>query len=143
MLICGEVPYLSTPFGGRSLSFFYRVGAKIFGNSVPAYGKMFIDVPAPSGLLPTNVYTALGNQYMDFGVLGIILFAIIAGCSFAIMYRYFITTNNKTMKIFYLLAIYTIVFQFFGEIFFAYLSMTLQDLFCAFLVAKRIRIQNK
>lgn len=140
MLICGEVPYLNTSFGGRTLSFFYRLSAKILGSSVPNYGKMFIDVPAPSGLLPTNVYTALGNQYMDFGVLGIVLFAIIAGCSFAIMYRYFIATNNKSMKIFYLLAIYTIVFQFFGEIFFAYLSMTLQDLFCSFVVAKRIRI---
>lgn len=140
MLINGEVPYFNTYFGGRTLSFFYRVGAKLFGNPIPSYGKMFIDVPSPTGLLPTNVYTALGNQFMDFGVLGIIFFGLFSGFVFAILYRYFITANNKTMKIFYLLVIYTIVFQFFGEIFFAFLSMTLQDLFCAFLVAKKIRI---
>lgn len=140
MLINGEIPYLNIAFGGRTLGFFYRVGAKIFGNSVPSYGHMFIDVQAPSGMLPTNVYTALGNQYMDFGVFGIIVFGIFAGCTFAILYKFFIDSDNKAMKIFYLLAIYTIVFQFFGEIFFAYLSMTLQDLFCSFLVAKRIRI---
>lgn len=140
MLINGEVPFLNTNFGGRTLSFFYRVGARLFGTPVPSYGKMFIDVPSPTGLLPTNVYTALGNQFMDFGILGIILFGVFAGIVFAILYRYFIKANSKTMKIFYLLVIYTIVFQFFGEIFFAYLSMTLQDLFCAFLVAKKIRI---
>ena len=140
MLITGEVPFLHSNFGGVPISLFSRVGARLFGTPVPSYGKMFIDVPSPTGLLPTNVYTALGNQFMDFGILGIILFGVFAGIVFAILYRYFIKANSKTMKIFYLLVIYTIVFQFFGEIFFAYLSMTLQDLFCAFLVAKKIRI---
>lgn len=140
MLINGEIPYLNTFFGGRTLSFFYRVSAKIAGTAVPDYGKMFIDVPSPRGSVPTNVYTALGNQYMDFGVLGIVFFAVFAGITFAILYRIFITSKSKTIKIFYVLSIYTIIFQFFGEIFFAYLSMTLQDLFCSLLVAKRIRI---
>ena len=140
MLINGEVPFINNPFGGRTLGFFYRLGAKLFGISLPNYGKGFVDVQAPSGILPTNVYTALGNQYMDFGILGVIFFGILAGCTFALLYHYFMKTDNEIIRIFYLLTIYTIVFHFFGELFFAYLSMTLQDLFAAFIVVKRIRI---
>lgn len=141
-LINGEIPYLSTPFGGRTLGFFYRVAAKLVGTPVPDYGKMFLDVDAPSGKVPTNVFTALGGHYMDYGFLGIIFFSILIGITFALIYRLAIFKNSLTAKIFYVLAVYCLVFQFFGELFFQFLSMTIQDIFCAYIVVHKMRLKN-
>ncbi len=141
-LINGEIPYLNTPFGGRTLSFFYRVSAKLFGTVLPNYGKMFLNVDAPSGKVPTNVFTALGNHYMDYGFLGIIFFSILIGITFALIYRKTVLSDSLTAKIFYVLVIYCLIFQFFGELFFQFLSMTIQDFICVYIVVHRMRLKN-
>ena len=139
MLINDFIPYETGPFGGRVLGFFYRLFSRLIGTPVPTYSKMFITIPAKVGRVPTNVYTCFGNTYMDFGAIGILMFGIFTAIIFSTSYKLSFYYNKVEFRIFYILIIYCLIFQFFGDFFFQFLSMPIQDFLCAILVVKMIK----
>lgn len=140
LLVQGEVPYVTTPVGGRTLGFFYRLLHKFsFNIALPEYDKMFIRVSAPSGTLPTNVYTAFGNSFMDWGFLGIVVYGILSAILFSIYYK---NLKKPVFLFLYLLTIYCLYFQFFGEFYFQFLSMGLQDIFAVIIILKKTNTVN-
>lgn len=141
MLVNYKIPFATEPFGSRTLYFFYRIAEKFFGLSLPIYDKMFIMVPANLGNVPTNVFTSFGNFFMDYGYFGCLIYAVIMAISFGYIYRKFVYSSNHDLQIVYALLIYCLVFQFFGDFFFQFLSMTLQDVLCAAIVVRKIKIR--
>lgn len=98
-------------------------------------------VPANLGNVPTNVFTSFGNFFMDYGYFGCLIYAVIMAISFGYIYRKFVYSSNHDLQIVYALLIYCLVFQFFGDFFFQFLSMTLQDVLCAAIVVRKIKIR--
>ena len=139
MLINDIVPYDIGPFGGRTLGFFYRVFVRLFGGTAPSYSKMFIGIPAKVGQVPTNVFTCFGSSYMDYGVFGLFIFGFFTALVFGSAYKKSFYLGKSEFIIFYILIIYCLIFQFFGDFFFQFLSVPLQDLLCSYLVVRTIR----
>ena len=132
-LISGDVEYTSGQFGARTLGFFYRFLGTFFDIKMPDYssGNMFIRVIGPTVLTPTNVYTAFGNYYMDFGKNGIIIYATAISLLFSILYK---NINKRKYFFVYALTIFCLVLNFFGDFCFQFLSMTIQDIIAVFVV---------
>ena len=143
-MINGLVPFPDRPIGSRSWGFFYRVASRLFGFALPpAEERYWVNIPAPSGQdVPTNVFTGLGNHYMDFGLIGIMMYGALFGIVLGLLYRGFAAKRDNPIKMVYILISYCIVFQFFGDELFGFMSMPLQDLIASFIVFKRLRIHE-
>lgn|GEM_PF-2781894 len=132
-LIHGKVPYPEGVFGERTLSFFYRFIGTFVDIKMPddSPGSLFITIQGPNVVVPTNVYTGLGNFFMDFGWKGIVFYSVAISSLFSILYK----NINKRMFLFvYMLLLFCLVFNFFGDFCFQFLSMTIQDFIAVFVV---------
>lgn len=143
MLINGKVNFGSFTGGSQTFVFFYRIASKFGLYTFPPTDKMFINIPAKQGYVPTNVYTGLSKSYMDFGDYGCIICGILLALCFATIYKMMIISKKRHYILFYLLTVYCLVFQFFGDLFFGFFSMILQDLLCAILVTKKIKLYER
>ncbi len=132
-LVSGEVEYTIGQFGARTLGFFYRFLGTFFDIKMPNYssGTMFISIMGPHVSTPTNVYTAFGNFYMDFGKNGIIVYAIAISLLFSLLYK---NINKRKYFFVYTLTIFCLVLNFFGDFCFQFLSMTIQDIIAVIVV---------
>lgn len=140
MLVNESFPYESTPFGGRTLGLFYKLLSIVGGVGMPKYDKMFVAIPAKKGFVPNNVFTCLGNYYMDYGVWGLFLYGVIIGLSFGLLYRSFRYSKKKEFKIAYMMLLFALIFQFFGDFFFQFLILIIQDIICAIIIARGIKV---
>lgn len=138
MLVSGDVPFNTSAFGSQTLGFFYRFFGKIFGTSIPEINQIHTTIPLSNGTTTANVFTSLGMYYVDFGYVGIIIYAILLAFIFSLFYKSGFVKGNKVFIVFYILEIYTLFTGFFGDVFFSYLSQPIQDLFWAFVVASPI-----
>lgn len=143
MLINGKINFGSFMGGSQTFVFFYRIAAKFGLYTFPPVDKMFVNIPARHGLVPTNVYTGLAKSYMDFGNCGCFICGIIMALFYATIYRLLVTSDKKQYILFYLLTIYCLVFQFFGDLFFGFFSMIIQDFLCTLIVSKKIKIYTR
>ena len=143
MLINGDVNFGLFTGGSQTFSFLYRIASKFGLYAFPETDKMFINIPAKHGYVPTNVYTGLAKSYMDFGNYGCIIYGILLGLFFASLYRMSISSHKCQYILFYLLTIYCLVFIFFGDLFFGFFSMILQDFLCAIIVSKKIKLYGR
>ncbi len=125
-------------FGTMTLGFMYRVLNKIGAmNIIPSTllnSEMWIEVP-----YMTNVYTMPGGFYIDFGIFGMIICGIIYGSIFGKIYSGTRYKNSLKSKLFYGLYLYCIVFQFFGDWFLGFFSVTIQYLFWIFIFTHRFK----
>lgn len=130
---------LDTGFwGGTSLSFVYRVFYK-FGliDIIPSTGEQqWIGVP-----YATNVYTLLGVYYIDFGVIGVIFCALLYGFIFGKLYLKMHFNKDLGSKLFYGFFIYVLIFQFFGDWFFGFFSVTVQYAFWIFILVHTFKFE--
>lgn len=143
MLINGKVDFGGMTNGIRTFIFPLRVFSKFTGWQLPVFDKMFINIPAKQGAVPTNVYTSLSNSYMDFGNFGCMIYGLLVALCFGTAYRMFAVSKKKEYTLFYLLIVYCIVFQFFGDLFFAFFSMVIQDFICAIIVVRKFKTGRK
>lgn len=137
LLLKGEINLETNMFGGGSLQFFYRVLERFGVCSVPELvyrSNNWVAVP-----VLTNVFTILGNYYTDFKVLGIILVAMIYGLIYGILYSKLSKGHSIFSRIFYALWYYCLIFQFFGDWFFGFFSVTLQSTFWLFILTHRFK----
>lgn len=140
LIFTGEIDLSWNKFGGGSLAFLYRFLVKLGITSSPYMvyrADGWVEVP-----YLTNVFTILGNYYVDFGIAGIIACGVIYGTIFGVLYSKIRVNNSIYSKIFYALWLYCLVFQFFGDWFFGYFSITLQSMFWLFLVTHRFKIYS-
>lgn len=138
LLINNKVNLSTNSFGGNSFSFFYRSLSKLTGRPLPESLSGFdgwVGVP-----YPTNVYTILGNYISDFKFWGIFLCAILYGSVFGFIYKQ-VKKRSVSYKIFFSIFLYCLVFQFFGDWFFAFFSTTLQYYLWSIFVTKKVRIK--
>lgn len=121
-------------FGGENtFRFIYAVLNKL-DPSIAAESTIqeFINVP-----YPTNVYTSLIQYYSDFGYLGILVFSLVNGCIYG--YVYSKINYNPALKIFYAYLTASLFLQFFIEMFWVTLSITIQVLILSYLLySKRV-----
>lgn len=123
-------------FGGTSLTFFYRLFSKLGFTQMHEIDKAARWCSVPYA---TNVYTIIGNYYVDFGIFGIIFFAIFYGFVFGSLYQKLRHKNDMFSKCFYSIWLYCLVFQFFGDWFVNFFSVTLQSYFWTFLCTHRFK----
>ena len=137
LILTGKINLETNMIGGGSLQFFYRVFEKLGICSAPVLvhrSNNWVSVP-----VLTNVFTILGNYYTDFRILGIIFAAMIYGLVYGILYSKLRNGAGIYSKIFYALWLYCLVFQFFGDWFFGFFSVTLQSAFWLFIVTHRFK----
>ena len=140
MLINNKVDFGNLSGGTRLFIFPLRVISRITGIPLPEFDKLFINIPFQDGYVPTNVYTALSGSIMDFGDIGCVLYGILLAIFFGFSYKLFGSSKRIEFILFYLLIVYCLVFQFFGDLFFTFFSMIVQDFICSFLVVNRIKL---
>jgi oligosaccharide repeat unit polymerase len=115
-------------FGSYTFRFFYAFGSNIgFDCDVSNNILKFVSVP-----VITNVYTVVFPYYIDFGIIGVIIFSFFQGTLFGILYKKAILGNDLYLVLFGALCT-SIIMQFIGEFFFSGLSTILQYLFFALL----------
>lgn len=132
---------LDTGFwGGLSLSFAYRVFYKL--GLIEVIPSTLIDEQKWIGVpYATNVYTLLGDYYIDFGVMGVIFCAFLYGVIFGKLYFNIRLINNTSSKLFYGIFIYVLIFQFFGDWFFGFFSVTVQYAFWIFILVHTFKFE--
>jgi oligosaccharide repeat unit polymerase len=135
LVVNGAVSYPNDFFGIHSFGFVYRVLQRIhIINEIKTPG-LWVQVP-----YLTNVYTLLGPYYMDFKIIGTFLCGIVYGSMWGFCYS-LTRRNSHYFTIIYGLYIYCLVFQFFGDWFFGFFSVTLQCIFYNYIINTRIRIK--
>lgn len=138
-VISGSKKLHSNYFGCWTLSFFYRFFNKLgLIDVLPTEllkSQKWIGVP-----YATNVYTMPGNFYIDYGFMGILLCALLYGGIFGKIYSRIRYKNSISNKIFYSLYLYCLVFQFFGDWFFSFFSVTLQTIFWLFFLTNKFKV---
>lgn len=127
-------------FGGWSLSFFYRLFNKIgLLEVIPSTlfrEEKWIGVP-----YATNVYTMPGYFFIDFGIIGIIVCAFLYGFVFGKLYLKMHFNEDLGSKLFYGFFIYVLIFQFFGDWFFGFFSVTVQYAFWIFILVHTFKFE--
>lgn len=134
MLILGDV---SLPHG-RTFSFLYKVLLKLFGINLISAGNGFdgwVFVP-----FRTNVYTALLPFYSDYGLVGVILFGTLEGFLWSFLYEH---RKHPWGKIVFIINIYILVFQFFSDMIFDFMSTIIQIIVCSYIFCRMGKIQKK
>lgn len=126
-------------FGGTSLPFFYRFFSKLGLTKMPE-----IDTAARWCGVPyaTNVYTLIGNYYIDFGIIGIIFCGFFYGIIFGSLYQKLKYKNDMFCKCFYSIWLYCLVFQFFGDWFVNFFSVTIQSYFWTFICTHKFKFYS-
>jgi oligosaccharide repeat unit polymerase len=137
LIFTGEIDLSWNMFGGGSLSFIYRFLTKL--GITPAPQMLYRTNGWVAVPYLTNVFTILGNYYMDFGILGLIALGVVYGTVFGVLYSKIRFNNSIYSRIFYALWLYCLVFQFFGDWFFGFFSVTLQSAFWLFVVTHRFK----
>lgn len=116
--------YFSESFGQTTFGFLYTVYQSLFGSiktsGVSSFGWYFVPYP-------TNVFTGMFGFYVDFGLNGIFFSALFFGW----FYGWLLNCSRKSFNflLLYCLLLSNLFMLFFGEIFFASFSLTLQYLF--------------
>lgn len=118
------VPASSHDFGGHVFRLFYAIMQR-FGVDVQPEEVIlpFVGVPEL-----TNTYTILYPFYIDYGLWGILIFSMLYGWVYGVLYKKAMT-GSKFAQILYAIALCFIVLQFIGEFFFTNLSQELQHIF--------------
>lgn len=105
--------YINSFHGEYTFRFFIPylqlLGLNIEGNPDPFNLHNWTNTP-----LPVNVYTSMFGCYIDFGYLGILLFSIIGGFFWGLLYK-FAKENYPIGKILYSIFFYILIFQFFND----------------------------
>lgn len=111
-------------FGQVTFSFFYTVFQILFGNIQQIGTSPFGWYNVP---YPTNVFTGIFGFYVDFGFIGIILASLFYGTFYGWLFNK--ARNNLNFLLLYSLILGNLFMLFFGEIFFASFSLTVQYVF--------------
>lgn len=136
MLLNGELTAKTMIPGERVFYFWFLLFAKFgFCNRPVDYKDMYL-VPVPGGESYTNVFTGMGPYYIDFGIVGIVIYALLCGVLFGYIYKKYKYSDSCFFEMLYVVLLYGLVFQYFGDMIFVYIITTITDVFVVFLVAK-------
>ena len=125
----GHAPINSGMVGGYVFRFFYVLLAALGSDQVPAaLIKEFVFVP-----LPTNVYTAMGNLFFDFGEIGVLLGAILYSIIFSTIY-YLALRGSALFRCIYAFIASFILFEFFDGFLFIGISQVIQVIFWLWII---------
>lgn len=116
--------------GSYNFNFFFKIFS-IFSNTETEIFGPWVNVP-----LPTNVFTVFAPSYIDFGIIGIVIFASLQGFVWGFIYH-FVKKEYLIFKIIYGTLLYYLGLQFFSDYFSYSFSVFLQySLLSIFLVIK-------
>ncbi|AEF83481.1 O-antigen polymerase [Leadbettera azotonutricia] len=138
-LINNKLQLKMNMIGGNSFAFLYRLFYKFnLIKSMPVIlwrSHNWTSVP-----YPTNVYTSLASFYIDFGIIGIFINGFVSASIFSFIYNFALKNKSRFFCIFYGLYVYNLIFQFFGEWFFGFFSITIQTFLFLCLVNIKFKI---
>lgn len=121
-------PFSAPSFGANTFRFFYAIGYPLGICEEPINTILpFVSVPEV-----VNTYTTLYPFYTDFGIIGIIVFAIIYGIGYGYLYKKAMT-GSKIGLIMYAIFLTFLFLEFIGEFIFTNMSMQIQYIFYALL----------
>lgn len=126
MVLNGEKEF--TP--GRTWRFFAAVGNRIGITKKYDSGESgWVNVP-----VPTNVYTVMFPYYVDFGYYGLVIFSLILGFGWGMLYNG-VKRKIPFFTILYCTFFHTLILQFFADYMVNYMSTIIQiNIFCAILL---------
>ena len=118
--------------GENSFRIYYAVRAGLDGGKTPVVDPIlpFEKVQIHHQTYHTNTYTALYPFYKDFGLAGVVGFALFLGLLFGYLFKSAEDGSLFALLIYAILA-GTIVMQFIGDTFFTVLSQNIQYLIAA------------
>lgn len=131
-VVQSKIPVINN-VGGYTFVFFNRLLSVVGLNLNTSIWGPWVNVP-----LPTNVFTVFAPYYIDFGIIGIIIFASIQGMFWGCIYN-FQKRNLLIFKIFYSVYIYSIFLQFFSDYFFYTFSVIIQYILFSILIVCKIK----
>lgn len=140
LILNNELTINSGAWGSSTFAFFYNVLDFLNISYDRNFAGGWVSVP-----LPTNVYTCLRSFYVDFGNIGIPIFASILGYIWGRLYK-FQKEGYTIFIIFFSSMFYSLFVQFFSDYFFGFFSVTLQNLFFSLFICyhfsfKRIKVR--
>ncbi|MFM5227629.1 O-antigen polymerase [Aeromonas veronii] len=117
-------------------SFYIFLNKFDLGYEIPPMLQSFVRTP-----YMTNIYTFLRPYYVDFGLLGIVVFSFSLGAILTCVYESAIRGNNQLLL---LLSVFSfpIVFSFFDEKFFTWTTQWFFIYILAHVITKRIKMVN-
>lgn len=110
VVISESLPLPRATFGGHVFRVFYAILAVIglHFEETGFYGP-WLYVP-----FPTNVFTVIAPYYVDFDVIGVVIFSIIVGIWYGYIYS-FVKRKNAFFTVYYAVLFYTLVMEFFSD----------------------------
>ncbi len=122
------VPDSAINFGEHVLRFFYAIGHPLGLCAEPVNVlSEFVYVPDMA-----NTYTILYPFYIDFGNVGVFIFSLFYGAFYGFLYKKS-QSGNKMLMIIYTIFFVLLMLEFFAELVFSNLSMTIQYVIFAIL----------
>lgn len=115
--------------GENTFRLYYAIKAKIDNGKTKPVNPIleFKRVEVGEYVFGSNTYTALYPYYKDFGITGVILFAILLGGIFGYLFKT-AEDGSECALVLYAILSGTIVMQFIGDTFFTVLSQNIQYL---------------
>ena len=136
MLLNGEILVSTAIPGERSFYFWFLLLSKMGFCNRPIDYKDMYTVPVPGGEAYTNVFTGMGPYFIDFGLIGVLVFALLSGILFGFVYKKYRCDSSPFFFITYLVLVYGLVFQYFGDMIFVYIVSTIIDIISIYIVMK-------
>lgn len=133
-IVKGDIGLPPWQFGGHVFILIYRI-LSVLTRGVIHSQTFSVWIYHP---VPTNVYTTLAPYYIDFGVLGIALFAFLQGIFWGVVYG-MQKSGYVYYKILYGLLLYSLLLQFFSDYFVYTLSVVVQYIIFTILLTGNIR----
>ncbi len=138
-LLCGELGYVTSGFGPRTLEYFHR----LFGITSYFVDPGYIRITTPNGFVTTNVFTGLGMYFLDFGFYGAVFSGVFLSFIYTYIYKKMVMTRNAAYAIFYVVNYPYLLFHVFGDLIIGSISITIQEFLSAVIITviyKKIRI---
>ncbi len=108
------VPKTAAHWGENALRFFYIVGHKLGLTNIEPVDALLPFVKVP---ISTNTYTVMYPFFVDFGYAGILIFAILLGGIYGMIFRV-VHDGNKLALVIYAYLMHIIVMQYAADLFF-------------------------
>lgn len=134
MVLDGSITVFKMRYGERTLYFWYLLLSKFGLTERPVRDITMYYLPSPDGVLATNVFSAPGLYFIDFGIIGIIIYSFLISVVAAFIYKR--VEDNEYYRVLYMIFLGGFIFQFFGDLILVYFVSFFENAFLLYIVFK-------
>ena len=146
-LLCGELTYVTSGFGPRTLNYFYSLLSSLLGTSIPQYVEPgYVIINTSSGYVTGNVFTGMAPYYLDYGWVSSIVCGVLCSLVYTYIYKKMVKDRLTAYSIFYIINYPYLLFYVFADLILDAFSVSIQEFLAAVLITyfwrKRISIKD-